>query len=298
MREVFLIVDGRSVFDPCYHASKAEDRRSDSGVPVGALTGYHGQLVDVLKRVRPTRVLVAFDHEDGSNYRRSIMEGYKANRPPKPLDHLAQIDLAVRLSRAMGCYLVQTPEAEADDVIATSTRRAPAEWHVTIVTQDKDLTQLLGRPLTSILWRKAGAWAELGQDGARHRLGVEASQVVDYQALCGDDADSVPGCPGIGDKTARLLLETYGSLENIYAHIGCLKLPTGAKRIARLLHENKAAVHRAAAVVRLRGDLEGCGLPPTRGALAWSWASLDYEALDRLAAETALPWIAKDPTLG
>lgn len=290
-REVFLIIDGRSILDVYYHASKSSDRRSPSNVPIGALSGYYEQILKLLNQIRPTRILIVFNHENGSSYRKSVMNGYKANRPPKPLEHLIQIDLAVRLSIAMGIYTVQTPDAEADDVIATAIKRTPPEWHVTIASHDKDLTQLLTRPLTSIVWRHNGILTEFD---SQLRLGVKPSQVVDYLALCGDAADGISGCPGIGQKTAQLLLEKFGSLSGIFDNVNHLGLSRSSQRISRLLCENKELILHTATVVRLRSNLENCGLPKTRGELAWSWQKANWDELELLADETGLSEILSE----
>ncbi len=290
-----LLVDGRAILDSCYYASLEEDRRAPNGVPNGGVLGYANGLIQALRRTAPTHVLVAFDHPNGADERKRLLPGYKGNRAEKTLEHLVQIDQAMRLTRALGLRCASPPGGEADDAIATVVKRAPEAMPVTIVSHDKDLLHLLTRPHTKMLWRRRGEW--LGGEGDAAvfaRLGVAAHQVRDYLALVGDSSDCVPGCPGIGDKTARELLAAHRTIEGIFGSTTRLKIARAA-HVVKLLHEGRAAIHAARSVVTLRTDLDSAELPreafDVRRELAWARRIPSMSDLEALAQETGLPWL-------
>lgn len=291
-----LILDARALLDAAYYAAQEESRRNHNGAPMGGVAGYASGLFQLLNRTAPTHAIATFDHPKGSSARKAMMSSYK-DRPDKPLEHLAQIDVAMRLTRAVGITSICTEAGEADDVVATLVRRAPKEARITIYSTDKDLLQLLIRPHTKTIWRRRGQWHEaVGHAGALARLGVRCDQVADFLALAGDSADGVPGCPGIGAKTAQRLLELHGNIDTIYARIGKLGIAS-APRIAELLMTGRAKVLAARAVVTLRSDLECSQLPVDAAAisnLVWAWECSDVGTLEAIGRETGIGWLQRE----
>jgi 5'-3' exonuclease len=296
MRHV-LLIDGRAVLDAAYYATQHEDKRTDDGVPNGAVSGYANVLMQLLRRTQPSHIVAAFDHPEGANARKRMLAGYKA-RPDKQLDHLAQIDLSMRLTRLLGIQTIYSAAGEADDVIATAIGHCPEGQRVTVFSPDKDLLQLVGRDGICVLWRRRGEWQETsGQEGALARLGVRCDQVPDFLALMGDATDNVPGCPGIGEKTAQRLLQAHGTLDGIRAAFGRLNVPNAA-RIEGLLRDGWAQVLMARAVVVLRTDLEDPQLPRDAWDLcrdcAWAWDSITLEALELFSQQIGIPWLPRE----
>lgn len=181
------------------------------GAPVHAVHGFARFLLDLLERARPTHLAVAFDESLTTCFRNAIYADYKANRPPAPADLLRQFDGCRRIARALGASVLADDRYEADDLIgsALETLRR-AGLRSVVVSADKDFGQLIGLhdeqwdPPRNQRWDGAGVKA---------RLGVRPDQVADYLALTGDATDNIPGVPGIGAKTAAILLHHFGTLE-------------------------------------------------------------------------------------
>ena len=181
------------------------------GAPVHAVHGFTRFLLDLLERARPTHLAVAFDESLTTCFRNEIYADYKANRPPAPEDLMRQFGGCRQIAQALGATVLTDTRYEADDLIgsALATLRV-AGLRSVIVSADKDFGQLIGEhdeqwdPPRNLRWDGAGVKA---------RLGVLPAQVADYLALTGDATDNIPGVPGIGAKTAAILLHHFGTLD-------------------------------------------------------------------------------------
>lgn len=236
----------------------------DDGQPINALHGFADFLGRLISQVQPTRIAVAFDESLTSSFRNQIDPNYKANRESAPPELKAQFVRCRALCEALGLWHMASEEFEADDYIATLARQAQANGQpVVIVSRDKDLVQLLS-PKDS-LWDFA-ADQHLRVDDVPARFGVRAEQMLDYQALVGDAVDNIPGIAGIGPKAAVALLDAFETLDGIYARIDDVPgLPVrGAKRLHRLLCEQRDAAERSRELARLRTDV-----PLPGGTLNW-----------------------------
>ena len=234
------------------------------GQPINALHGFADFLARLIGQVQPRHIAVAFDESLTSSFRNTIDPNYKANRESAPPELKAQFARCRALCDALGLWHLASEQFEADDYIATLTRLAQADGQsVVIVSRDKDLLQLLG-PNDS-LWDFA-ADQHMRVEDVPDKFGVRADQMLDYQALVGDAVDNIPGIAGIGPKAAVALLNHFGTLDAIYADLeSVLALPVrGAKRLHRLLGEQRDAAYRSRELARLRDDLE---LPD--GGTAW-----------------------------
>jgi len=217
------LVDGSAFIFRAYHALPPLTRKSD-GLPVGAVSGFVNMLWKMLEDNRgvdaPTHAAVVFD-KGSHTFRNDMYDLYKANREEMPQDLRPQIPLTREATRAFNIACLEQEGFEADDIIATLACRArEAGGRVTIISSDKDLMQLVGG---GVEMYDAMKNARIDSDGVREKFGVGPERVVDVQALAGDSVDNVPGAPGIGIKTAALLINEYGDLDTLLARAGEIK---------------------------------------------------------------------------
>ena len=227
------LIDGSAYIFRAYHALPPLTRKSD-GLPVGAVAGFCNMLWRYLgengaSSDAPTHAAVIFDHSS-KTFRNQIYDLYKANRPEPPEDLRPQFPLTREASRAFNLATFEVEDFEADDIIATLARMArEAGGRVTIISSDKDLMQLVGNGVEMLDAMKNKL---IGVDEVHEKFGVGPERVVDVQALAGDSVDNVPGAPGIGIKTAALLINEYGDLETLLSRADEIKQP---KRRAALI---------------------------------------------------------------
>jgi len=269
-----LVLDGRAIIDACWHAAKSSPNYNE------ATAMFMLGLRRAINYIRPTHMLAAFDHPEGSHWRKRLCPEYKANRPQKDARHIEQIELAIKCCRALGIHTIYSPHGEADDVIATAVTRLPPDMDVLIYTRDKDLYQLLSRPLTGAIWRDKIGWSTVrGAAAVREKVGVYAAQIADYLAIAGDSADNIKGCPGVGEVTAKALLAKYRNLSEIYDNLAFLGV-RGADSVATMLRHGRTAITNAFVLVSLRKDLTDDAIPAAdaiEAALVWSWRSANLE---------------------
>jgi 5'-3' exonuclease len=225
------------------------------GNPVNAVHGFARFLGDLLERVAPTHVAVAFDESLETSYRNEIYPPYKANREPAPAELKNQFALCRDLVRALGLAEFGSSRYEADDIIGTLTVRARSEgMPVTIASRDKDLTQLVGRSDT--YW-DAVADVRYGYDDIAERFGVVPERMADFLALMGDAVDNIPGVPGIGRKTAQTLLKHYHTLDGVLDsidEIGKLKF-RNSTFVAASLREHREMALLSRQLTRIACDM-------------------------------------------
>jgi len=219
------LVDGSAFIFRAYHALPPLTRKSD-GLPIGAVAGFCNMLFKQVEDNKgddaPTHVAVIFDYS-GKSFRNQIYPEYKANRPPAPEDLVPQFPLTRDATRAFNIACIEKEGFEADDIIATYARQArEAGGRVTIISSDKDLMQLVGGGVEMLDAMKN---KRIDREGVEEKFGVGPERVIDVQALAGDSVDNVPGAPGIGVKTAALLINEYGDLETLLARAGEIKQP-------------------------------------------------------------------------
>lgn len=219
------LIDGSAFIFRAYHALPPLTRKSD-GMPVGAVAGFcnllWGELTASRRETAPTHLAVIFD-AGSKTFRNDIYPAYKANRPELPEDLRPQFAFTRAATRAFNVPCIEVEGYEADDIIATLSRRArEAGGTATIISSDKDLMQLIGDGVDMLDPMKN---KRLGLDEVMEKFGVAPNRVVDVQALAGDSVDNVPGAPGIGLKTAALLINEYGDLDSLLARAGEIKQP-------------------------------------------------------------------------
>ncbi|MBV2359605.1 DNA polymerase I [Thalassococcus sp. CAU 1522] len=209
------LIDGSAYIFRAYHALPPLTRKSD-GLPIGAVSGFCNMLQRYIDgnsgADAPTHVAVVFD-KGSHTFRNELFEDYKANREAMPEDLRPQIPLTRRATEAFNIACKEIEGYEADDIIATLACQArEAGGRVTILSSDKDLMQLVGDGVEMLDPMKN---RRIDRDGVVEKFGVPPERVVDVQALAGDSVDNVPGAPGIGIKTAALLINEFGSLEEL-----------------------------------------------------------------------------------
>ena len=204
-----LLIDGSSQMYRAYHAIRS--LTGPDGKSTNAVYGFVTMLRKLVADHQPEFLAAAFDLR-GPTFRTELASDYKANRAPMPPDLVEQVPWVHQACEAFGVPVLTSERFEADDVIGTLTRQAVAAGlDVVIVTGDKDFFQLVGGPVQVFNPREPGTWYDAA--GVEEKMGVRPDQVVDVLALMGDAVDNVKGVPGIGEKGARELIATYGSLD-------------------------------------------------------------------------------------
>jgi DNA polymerase I len=217
------LIDGSAYIFRAYHALPPLTRKSD-GLPVGAVQGFCNILFRYIEANKgkdaATHLAVIFDFS-AKTFRNDIYPAYKANRPELPEDLRPQFPLTREATRAFNVACIEIDGYEADDIIATlSCQARDAGGRVTIVSSDKDLMQLVGDGVEMMDPMKN---LRIGVDEVVEKFGVKPDRVIDVQSLAGDSVDNVPGAPGIGIKTAALLINEFGDLETLLARAGEIK---------------------------------------------------------------------------
>jgi DNA polymerase-1 len=245
------LIDGSAFIFRAYHALPPLTRKSD-GLPVGAVAGFCNMLQRYVESNTgpdaPTHVAVIFDHS-GKTFRNDMYDQYKANRSATPEDLIPQFPLTREATRAFNVACKEVEGFEADDIIATLACCArDAGGSCTIISSDKDMMQLIGGGVVMLDAMKNKV---IDRDGVVEKFGVFPERVVDVQALAGDSADNVPGAPGIGIKTAALLINEYGSLEELLDRAGEIKQPKRRES----LQDNRAQIEMSKRLVQLECDM-------------------------------------------
>ncbi|NKX42497.1 DNA polymerase I, partial [Rhodobacteraceae bacterium R_SAG2] len=219
------LIDGSAFIFRAYHALPPLTRKSD-GLPIGAVAGFCNMLHRYVEGNTgpnaPTHVAVIFD-KGSHTFRNDMYDQYKANRDAMPEDLRPQIPLTRTATEAFNIACKELEGYEADDIIATLAVQARAAGgRCTIISSDKDLMQLVGDGVEMLDAMKNKT---IDRDGVFEKFGVYPERVVDVQALAGDSVDNVPGAPGIGIKTAALLINEYGDLDALLERAGEIKQP-------------------------------------------------------------------------
>ena len=219
------LIDGSAFIFRAFHALPPLTRKSD-GLPIGAVSGFCNMIFKMVEDNRgpdaPTHVAVIFD-KGSHTFRNDMYDQYKANRDAMPEELRPQIPLTRRATEAFNIACKEKEGYEADDIIATLARQArEAGGRCTIISSDKDLMQLVGDGVEMLDAMKN---TRIGREGVFEKFGVYPEHVVDVQALAGDSVDNVPGAPGIGIKTAALLINEYGDLESLLERASEIKQP-------------------------------------------------------------------------
>ena len=241
---ILFLIDGNSQMYRAYHAIR--ELTGPDGRSTNAVYGFVAMLRKLVADQRPELIACAFDLA-GPTFRSALAADYKANRPAMPDDLAEQIPYVHRSCEALGVPILSCVGFEADDVIGTVTERAIHEgYHVVIVTGDKDMFQLVHDGVRVFNPRDEGTWYD--EVAVKEKFGVPPHQVVDVLALTGDAVDNIRGVPGVGEKGARELMTTFGSLDALLERAG--EVPQKRYREALLAHADLAKQSRELARIR------------------------------------------------
>ncbi len=241
-----VLVDGSSYVYRAFHA--LPPLSNSRGEPTGAVLGVLNMLLKFVKDYQPAHIAVVFD-APGRTFRDELFAEYKAHRPSMPDDLRSQIDPLLKIITAQGLPLLRIPGVEADDVIGTLACRAAAEGkQVLISTGDKDMAQLVNDSITLINTMNMSV---LDREGVKAKFDVFPEQIVDYLALIGDSSDNIPGIDKIGPKTGARLLQQFGSLDGLIAHVA--EVPG---KVGENLRAGLATLELSRRLATIRTDLD------------------------------------------
>ncbi|MBR2855629.1 hypothetical protein IKE99_01655, partial [Candidatus Saccharibacteria bacterium] len=215
-----VLIDGKSVFYRGYYAMGALSLAD--GTPTGGVYGFAAIAMEIVRKLSPTKVVVAWDSKTSTARRKAIFADYKAGRIKPGDDFYTQIPLLKELIIELGWNFVEIDNFEADDIIGTLSRQADemGDYETFIISSDLDMLQIVDE--NTHMWRIIKGFSEIQQIDVAEieaKYGILKTQFLDLKALKGDASDNIPGVPGVGEKTAAKLLSEYGDLDGIYRHI-------------------------------------------------------------------------------
>jgi len=281
MSKRLLLIDGHSMAYRAFYALPAENFTTASGQHTNAIYGFATMLLSLLSSEKPTHVAVAFD-VSRKTFRSEIFPEYKANRAKTPDEFRSQMSYLHELVSAFGITQFEVEGYEADDVIATITKRAEKEGtEVFICTGDRDSFQLVNDK-TTVLYPKRGVsdLARMTPDAVQEKYGMSPTQYPDFAALRGDPSDNLPSIPGVGEKTAAKWVVEYGSLQELLSNVD----KVGGK-VGQALRDSIDNVIRNRELTQLVAEVP---LDLSIDALAWSGVDEDLTnpLFDRLEFKT------------
>ena len=224
MSKTLLLIDAYAMIFRAYYAFIRTPRMNSKGENTSAVFGFAITLDDLIRKIKPTHIGVAFDPKGGT-FRHEAYEQYKAQRPETPEDIKKAVPVIKQLLKAMNIPALEVPGFEADDVIGTLSQQGEtAGFEVYMATPDKDYGQLVTDHVFMYRPRHTGGFELMGPREVCDKYGLQhQSQVIDLLGLMGDASDNIPGCKGVGEKTAVALLQQFGSIDNLLAHTAEIK---------------------------------------------------------------------------
>ena len=281
MSKRLLLIDGHSMAYRAFYALPAENFTTASGQHTNAIYGFATMLLSLLSSEKPTHVAVAFD-VSRKTFRSEIFPEYKANRAKTPDEFRSQMSYLHELVKAFGITQFEVEGYEADDILATITKRAEKEGaEVFICTGDRDSFQLVNDK-TTVLYPKRGVsdLARMTPDAVQEKYGMSPAQYPDFAALRGDPSDNLPSIPGVGEKTAAKWVVEYGSLQELLSNVD----KVGGK-VGQALRDSIDNVIRNRELTQLVAEVP---LDLSIDALAWSGVdeNLTNPLFDRLEFKT------------
>ncbi len=293
-----LIFDASNYMFRAFYASPPMN--NSAGFPTNALHFYTSMILSVIRKISPDAVALALDHK-GVKFRSELYPEYKAQRDAPPEALQLQFPWFCRITDALGIRAYEAAGFEADDVIASLTRRARADgYQVIIASSDKDLMQLIERDGETETVYMFDAMAKGGKakivtlDDVLARFQVYPDRVADVLALAGDTVDNIPGCKGIGEKTAGKLIAEYGSLESLISHVDEIKKPAQHANLVAFSQSAELSKKLTSLVSDIPLDVRYTTMEPDPESLTRVFSSLE---LHRLLSDVLGPDARPDPTV-
>lgn len=305
MKKLFLL-DAYALIYRAYYALFRNPRVTSAGMNTSAIFGFINTLDDLIKKEKPTHLAVCFDPPGGHTFRHEMFSEYKAGREKQPEDITVAIPYIKRVLKAMCIPVVEIPGYEADDVIGTLATRGAAEgFTVYMMTPDKDYGQLVTDSIFQYRPALKGQGFEVrGPQQVCQRYGIDSpNQVIDLLALEGDASDNIPGCPGVGEKTAAKLISEFDSVEGLLNNTdklkGKLKERVEKNREQIILSKDLATIRTSLDIDLRIADLSRC--EANNAELRKIYEELEFRsfltklpaATDKLPAKTP-----EEPSLG
>ena len=280
-----LILDGNSLTYRAFFALPT-DMATASGQVTNAVFGFTSMFINLVKEHKPDGVLVAFDRPEPT-FRHFANPEYKAQREAAPDILRQQMGLVREVLQALDVTAIDLTGFEADDIIGTIARQGAELGHeIIIVTGDRDSYQLVSDPLVRVLYNKRGVseYALYDEAGILEKTGVTPAQYPEYAALRGDSSDNLPGIPGVGEKTAAKLIQTYGDLDGVFANVD---KQTPKLRASLIEFEQRARLNHELMIVDcstpVEVDFEALGFTPNETEVNRLFEFLEFRSLrDRL----------------
>ncbi|MEN8007819.1 MAG: DNA polymerase, partial [Candidatus Krumholzibacteriota bacterium] len=249
-----ILIDGSALFYRAHYAFARRPLTAPNGEITSVVFGFFNSLLGLIEKHQPEKMAVVFDVK-GRNFRHEMFPEYKAQRKPMPEELADQLPRLRELLKAWGITVLEKEGVEADDVMGTVARRSAGICdQVWLYTGDKDFMQLLDDRTGMLKPGKAGADPKaLTDDDVRREYKMDPASLIQVFALAGDAADNIPGAPGVGDKTARKLIQEFGNLEDLYAGLEKSKL---TPRLKRVLGENREQVFLSRDLFVIKQDVD------------------------------------------
>ncbi|MCB0265854.1 MAG: DNA polymerase I, partial [Calditrichaeota bacterium] len=250
-RKRLFLIDGSALFYRSYFAFIRNPLINSKGENTSAAWGFAQYLLRIILDEKPEYLAVVFDPK-GPTFRHEMYADYKATREKMPEDMAVQYPRIVELTKAFDVPLLEKKGFEADDVIGTLAKRGEEQgFEVFMATSDKDMMQLLS-PHIHMYSMRPGSDSEIMNEAyVMEKFGLTPVQVIDYLALMGDSSDNVPGVPKVGDKTARSLLQEFGSIDKIYENLENIT----KKAVKESLAENRAKADLSRTLVTINTEV-------------------------------------------
>lgn len=294
-----FLIDAYALIYRSYYAFIKNPRINSKGVNTSAIFGFINTLEDILKREQPTHIAVAFDPK-GPTFRHEAFEQYKAQREETPEVIRQSVPVIKEIIQAYRIPILEVPYYEADDVIGTVAKQAASEgFEVYMMTPDKDYGQLVADHIYMYRPKFGGDYEVLGVPEVLEKYQLTSTaQVIDLLGLMGDTADNIPGCPGVGEKTAQKLLAEFGSIENLLANTDKLK---GAQK--KKVEENVEQIRFSKFLATIKTDVpitfdaaQCKRVAPDEDRLVELYTELEFKTfINRLKGESMASPATKEP---
>lgn len=284
MTKHLLIVDGMALLFRSFFASAAMNQfiRLEDGTPSNGVQGFARHVLTAQNMMKPTHMAICWDM-GAHTFRNDLFDGYKANRPAPPVEMEPQFDMAKDVSAMLGWQNFGVHGVEADDLIGSMVAKWKDEAHITVVSGDKDLLQILN-PQTRIAFTKKGytEYEVYTDERFREEYGIEPLQFTDVKAFMGDSSDGYPGVKGIGPKTALQLIQAHSSIDGVLEAIETLK-PAQRKKIEENLDMLRLSRQLAAIDMSqpIEADLEALAVKPYDAAMVTRVEEVGYRLISK-----------------